>query len=380
MEFAWTKEQESYRASLKQACVELLPENWNEIAIHSFGSSQQIDYSLTFCSELAERGLLVQQWPREWGGGGGDPWQQFILAEEMALVGEPRGPQYMNVNWIGPAIMRAGTPEQQSEHLGRIASGKVIWSQGFTEPSGGSDLAALKTRAERTSTGYIVNGSKIFTSYAPRADYIFLLARTGDQRKNISIFLVPMNSPGISVQTYPGIVGEGHLNQVFFDDLEVPESMRLGPEGQAWDIITYALRFERVSVARFHVGRKALDVAVELLKREGRFDDTATRVSAGRIAAMLECGRQLSYFVIDQRTKQGSDDVNGNIARVAVSDACIDLQNFILDYLPDSVVAGGNGVLHEFFRANLAATIAAGAYEIQLNLIAQGALDLPRSN
>jgi alkylation response protein AidB-like acyl-CoA dehydrogenase len=188
-----------------------------------------------------------------------------------------------------------------------------------------------------------------------------------------------MTLPGIRVQTYAGLVGEGHLNQVFFTDVEVPASMRMGEEGHAWSIITYALRFERVSVARFHVGRKVLDRSVQQLIREGRFNDTAVRVRAGRIATMLEVGRWLSYFVIDQRVKQGADDVNGNIARVSVSEATRELQNFIMDYTPDALL-GGDQVLLEFFRSNLSSTIAAGAYEIQLNLISQGALNLPRSN
>jgi len=380
MEFAWTPEQDAYRQTLKDTVEELLPDNWaTEIAPHSYGSKEQIAYSKIFCAEMAERGLLVQQWPAEYGGGDGDAWQQWILAEEMMLVGEPRGPQYMNVNWIGPAIMRSGTPEQKAEHLGRIAGGQVIWCQGFSEPGGGSDLAGMKTKAERQADGgYLVNGSKIWTSYSPSADYCFLLARTGEQRKAISIFLIPMNLKGIEIQTYPGLVGKGHLNQVFFTDVAVPDSMRMGEEGQAWEIITYALRFERVSVARFHIGRKVLDRAVAQLQREGRFNDTAVRVRAGRIAAMLEAGRLLSYYVIDQRAKQGSDDVNGNIARVSVSQATQELQAFIMDYTPDALT-GGDYVLREFFRANLSSTIAAGAYEIQLNLIAQGALNLPRN-
>ncbi len=380
MEFAWTAEQDAYRQKLKTTIEELLPDNWTtDIAPHSYGSKEQIEYSRTFCAQLAERGLLVQQWPSEYGGGDGDPWQQWILAEEMMLAGEPRGPQYMNVNWIGPALMAHGTPEQKAEHLARIASGKVVWCQGFSEPGGGSDLAGMKTKAERQEDGsYLINGSKIWTSYSPFADYCFLLARTGEQKKAISIFLIPMSLKGIEVHTFPGLVGKGHLNQVYFTDVVVPESMRMGEEGQAWPIITYALRFERVSVARFHIGRKVLDRCVAQLQAEGRFSDTAVRVRAGRIAALLEAGRLLSYYVIDQRVKQGSDDVNGNIARVSVSAATMELQAFIMDYVPDALT-GGDYVINEFFRANLSSTIAAGAYEVQLNLIAHGALNLPRS-
>lgn len=378
MEFAWSDYHEAYRSELRQSIDELLPPNWDdEIAPKSYGSNEQVDFSRIFCRALAEKGLLIQQWPREYGGGDGDAWQQFILAEEMAVRGEPRGPQYMNVNWIGPAIMRHGTDEQK-RHLDRIAKGDVIWCQGFSEPSGGTDLAAMKTRAVAQADGsYIINGSKIWTSYSPRADYCFLLARTGDERKAISIFLIPMTLPGIDVTTFAGLVGDGHLNQVFFNDVKVHASMRMGDEGQAWPIVTYALRFERVSVARFQSGMRALNVAVDQLKEERRFDDPAIRARAARIATKLEAGRLLSYYVIDQRTKQGSDNVNGNVARVAVTEAVVELQAFIIELCPDALT-GGHPVLAEFVRANLSAAIAAGAYEIQLNLISQDALDLPR--
>src|SRR4029078_3057253 len=118
----------------------------------------------------------------------------------MWEAGEPRGPQYYNVNWIGPTIMAYGTPQQKELHLGRMRRGDVVWCQGFSEPSAGSDLAALRTRAVRDGDRYLVNGSKIWTSYAGLADFCFLLVRTGTERRDISVFLLPMDRPGITVR------------------------------------------------------------------------------------------------------------------------------------------------------------------------------------
>jgi alkylation response protein AidB-like acyl-CoA dehydrogenase len=380
MEFAWTAEQQAYRSHVKGALEDLLPDDWDShYAPQGYGSADQINFSREFCPKLAERGLLVRHWPEQWGGESADPWEQFILAEEMKWRGEPRGPQYMNVNWLGPVLMKYGTPEQQNEHLGRIRRGEVIWCQGYSEPGAGTDLAALQTRAEPKGNGYVVNGQKIWTSYSRLADFCFLLARTGSARKDISIFLVPMNTPGIEVKPFPGLVGEGHLNEVFFTDVEVPGSARVGEEGKAWDIITYALSFERVGIPRYHVGKKLLDKAIAQLTREGRGDDPIIKARVGRIVAKFEAARLLTYVVVDQRAKGGGPSVEANISRITASEACTDLTNFLMEYVPDCLTTG-DPVLREFHRGNIAATIAAGTYELQLNLIARGALDLPRGN
>ncbi|MET0376076.1 MAG: acyl-CoA dehydrogenase family protein, partial [Rhizorhabdus sp.] len=189
MNFAWTDAQQAYRSRVRDALDALLPDDWDSLyAPQGYGSAAQIDFSRRFCPQLAEQSLLVRHWPAEWGGESADPWEQFILAEEMKWRGEPRGPQYMNVNWLGPTLMKYGTAQQQAEHLVRIARGEVIWCQGYSEPGAGTDLAALQTRAEPRGDIYVVNGQKIWTSYARLADFCFLLARTGPGRKDISIF------------------------------------------------------------------------------------------------------------------------------------------------------------------------------------------------
>ena len=136
-------------------------------------------FTRELCQKLAARGWLTLSWPAEHGGADGSVWQQAVVREEMWAAGEPRGPQYMNLNYIGPLIMRFGTPEQQARHLPRMAAGDVLWCQGFSEPEAGSDLASLKTRAVRDGDHYVVNGQKIWNSYADApADHCLLLART----------------------------------------------------------------------------------------------------------------------------------------------------------------------------------------------------------
>ena len=152
-----------------------------------------------FCAALGEGGFLTPHWPKAYGGREASPWEQLIISEETWSVGEPRGGQYMNTNWIGPALMAYGTPEQQAEHLPPITRGEVNWCQGFSEPDAGSDLAALRCRAVRDGDTYVVNGEKIWTSYAHAAEYCFLLVRTdpdSPKREGITILLVPMDTAG----------------------------------------------------------------------------------------------------------------------------------------------------------------------------------------
>jgi len=379
MEFAWTPEQERYRARVQQALDDLLPDDWfSHYAPQGNVSDDQIEHSRVFCPGLAERGLLVPHWPKELGGEDGEPWEQFILAEEMNMAGDPRGPQYMNVNWLGPTLMKYGTEQQKAAHLGPIARGEVTWCQGYSESGAGTDLAALQTHAERRGDVYVINGSKIWTSYARKADWCFLLARTGPERKAISPFLMPMSTPGIEVVSFPGLVCDGHLNEVFLSDVELPASARVGEEGKGWEIVIYALSQERVGIPRYRSGRKILDITVAQLTREGRFDDPIIRARAGRIVAKLEAARLLTYVVVDQRAKGVPPTPDGNICRIAASEAVLELMNFLMDYVPDCLL-GGDGILAEFYRANIPTSIASGTYELQLNLIAQGALGLPRS-
>ncbi|NLR72994.1 acyl-CoA dehydrogenase [Novosphingobium sp. ERN07] len=380
MEFGWTDDQIEYRRKVKQALDELLPPDWDERYVpESYASDLQVEYSREFCAALAERGLLLPHWPARFGGSDCPDWYHFILGEEMKAAGEPRGSQYMNVNWIGPTLLKYGTSEQQARHVGGISAGNVIWCQGFSEPNAGTDLAALRTRAELAGDHYVVNGSKIWTSYARKADWCFLLVRTGPARKDVSILLVPMDSPGISVTSFPGLIKDGHLNEVFFTDVRVPVANRLGEEGQAWSIVTHALAYERVGVPRYHTGLDALDLAVERLKADGRWEaDPIMRYRAGLLVAKFEAARMMTYLVVDQRVKREPPSTDANLSRVVSLEAVTEMSNFLADYLPDCLT-GGDALLEDYYRINIPAGITGGTNEIQMDLVAQRGLGLPKA-
>jgi alkylation response protein AidB-like acyl-CoA dehydrogenase len=385
MEFGWTPEETAHRARVRKVLDRTLPENWEAISVHGPGSDTQTAFSKVFCPALAEEGLLIPHWPKEYGGQDLPVWRQFIMAEEVWAAGEPRGPQYMNVNWIGPVLMRFGTPAQLEKYLPPIKAGQAIWCQGFSEPSAGSDLAALRTAATPVDGGYSVTGSKIWTSYAGQADTCFLLARVppsggGPEGKaGIVILLVDMGSPGVRVKQIPALIGEGDIHEVFFDEVFVPAAERLGAEGQAWEIINFALQHERVGIPRYEFSRRILDRAVAKLKTAGRWADPVLQDRAGRALMLCEAARMLVYRVVDSKARDLPPDAYASLARWAVVQADNGVNEFLTEFLPDGLLGQDPMQVAHHQRA-IAAGVASGAAEIQLNLAAQRWLELPRES
>ena len=302
------------------------------------------------------------------------------LGEELWSRGEPRGPQYMNANWIGPSIMANGTHDQCQRFLPPIAAGNVVWCQGFSEPEAGTDLASLRTRAARDGDDYVVNGSKIWTSYGDIADHCYLLVRTdpdAERHRGISVLLMAMDSPGLEVRQIPGVVGEHSFTELFLTDVRVPVANRLGPENEGWNVVREALSFERVGSPRWARAAFVLDEAVHWANRQGRPIDPAAVEAVGLAKAACEAARLLCYQVIDERARNLPPSPKANVARVAMvqaerlsAQACATLQgNEILRY-------GSVGDMQT--RKSLAAGVAAGTYEVQLNLVSRRYLGLPK--
>jgi len=380
VEFDWSEEEKAYRRDVQAFLAENLPPDWEEISKGGPGSEAQAAFSRDFCARLAEQGWLTQSWPREYGGADASPWRHAIFGEEMWGAGEPRGPQYMNVNWIGPAIMAFGTEEQKRRHLPPISRGESLWCQGFSEPEAGSDLAALRTRAERRDDHYLVNGTKIWTSYANHADHCFLLVRTDPEsrrRRGITVLLCPMDLPGIVVREVPSVVGERYFHEVFFDDVRVPVDCRLGPEGEGWSVVTHALQYERVGAARYHRAALILDDLAARGRERGQLADPRIREKLGEARALCEAARLLTYVVIDQRAHGRPPSADANAARVAATEAEQAVADLALEVFGSEALEYGS-YADTRFRWAMTAGVAVGATEVQLNLVAGRVLGLPR--
>jgi len=196
---------------------------------------------------LYRQGWVAPAWPQEHGGPGWSDRQRAIFQEECVRAGTPRLPG-MGLSLCGPVVMRYGTPEQKAFFLPRMLSGEHYWCQGYSEPQSGSDLASLQTRANRDGDDYVVSGSKIWTTHAQYANWIFLLVRTsteGRPQAGITFLVSPMDAPGLSVRPIISISGEHEVNQVFFDDVRIPVANRIGDENQGWTVAKHLLEFER---------------------------------------------------------------------------------------------------------------------------------------
>lgn len=340
---------------------------------------RDLETTQAFCRMLAERGLLCVAWPEEWGGKGASPWVQTAVREEMWAHHEPRGAQYMGVNWVGPTIMRHGTAEQQQQHLPQIARGEVIWCQGFSEPNAGSDLASVQTAARRDGDGWFVTGQKIWTSYATMADWCFLLTRTSKGEKKqqgLTIFLVPMKSAGVDVRPIPSMVGPHHLNEVFLNEVWVTEADVLGAVDEGWKIVQEVLAFERVGIARYARSERLLMRAPAVLgdqwealpeELQARWVESLThcrraRLLAYRVVGMQQAGRVrpgdvAAYRICVTRLDQHSAEVLMEIVGLA-------------DPEGDDTVRFRRAV-EDHWRYTQTSTVASGSIEVQKMLLAR---------
>ncbi len=379
MDFSWTAEQRRFRHRVRDSIQRLLPSDWEEKSKYDTSSRYVSEFSRTFCPLLAQEGLLIPHWPKAYGGEDLDPYYHWILGEELFAVGDPRSYQYMNVNWVGPAILQYGTEEQKAEHIGRIVAGTHIWCQGFSEPSAGSDLAALSTSARRTDSGYVIDGVKIWTSGASLADYCLMLARTGQDRyEGISVFLVPMKAPGVSARPIPNFMGEFSLHETVFDNVEVPLSALLGEENGGWQIVRQIMHNERIGQPRYSLAIRGLDRAVALLKARDRFNGQTVRADAARAYAALQAARSLSLQVIDARAKRMPPSAITSIARYSLVSADRAVADFLSSYLHDELMERTDPLVSATYRRTGSTGLAAGAAEIQLNLISRDFLQMPK--
>jgi len=228
---------------------------------------------------LGKKGWLGHAWAKEFGGPGWNAIQKHLFEEECALAGAPRVVPFGPV-MVAPVIMAFGNAEQQQRFLPGIASGDVWWSQGYSEPGSGSDLASLKTRAERVGNKYIVNGQKTWTTLGQYGEWIFCLVRTateGKPQNGISFLLIDMKSPGVTVRPIILLDGSAEVNEVFFDNVEVPAENLVGEENKGWSYAKYLLAHERTNIADVNRAKRELERLKRIAKTEGVYEDSRFR-------------------------------------------------------------------------------------------------------
>ena len=285
MDFHQDENLSAFRQEVRQFLREHLPA---ELAGRKSGSRSQRPQLVRWQGILNAHGWGAPSWAKEHGGTGWTVQQRLAFDEECAAAGAPTQDGFAQ-KLVGPVLNHFATPEQKAEHLPPIFNGERLWCQGFSEPGSGSDLASLRTRAVRDGEHYVVNGQKIWTSYAHQADWIFLLVRTDPDAKKqlgISFLLVDMKTPGITVRPIVSIDGRHHLNETFFDNVRVPVENRIGGEGEGWKLTKFLLNNEHASTA---------DLPTLLrLQRLLRETGGARRIGSGRLIDRPEFALKLA--------------------------------------------------------------------------------------
>jgi len=393
MDLAFTDEDLAFRNEVREFFASAVPAGIRERMERGLHLSKE-DY-VRWQKILYERGWIAPHWPEEYGGCGWDPAKLTIFHTEMGLAGAPR-PIPFGLNMVGPVIYSFGTDEQKAKHLPPILKSDVWWAQGYSEPGAGSDLAALKMTARREGEDYILNGTKIWTTLAHWADWIFVLARTSKEEKpqqGISFLLVDMATPGISVDPIITIDGFHHVNQVTFEDVRVPVGNRIGEEGKGWACAKFLLAHEREAIA--DVGSKKRMLArIRQLARETEADGRPLIEDdsfAERLAALDMQVRALEYTelrYLDARTRNEERGIEPSVLKIrgtelqqALSELMVEaLGHYALPYPegfadpgrnePDIGPPAAAGEVANMLYGR-AATIYGGSNEIQRNIMAK---------
>ncbi len=371
----------------------LLPQSFMEVS-----TEQQLDFLREWQHKVWSAGYLGMAWPRAYGGGGVDPAFQSIADQEMRRAGVPICFNVIGLGWAGPLINDIGTEEEKSTYLKGILSGEDIWCQGFSEPDHGSDLGAAQTRAVRNGDGYVINGSKIWTTMGNYAKYMILLARTNPDapRKydGLSFFLAPMQVPGIETRPIRKLTGEYGFTETFFTDARIPEVSRMGAEGDGWKIAMQTLQYERGAEAGAAGGLAFVRVSIDDMIHELRdvsrdgcpvledpllrdqlvaliMEEKAMALGDRRAAIAplttdypfsLPLSNKLRWTEYSRRLRQFAVGAQGAAGSLYVGDEA----------------ARQGGFWQRAYMNSFAATIGGGTSQIQANIIAEHVLGLPK--
>ena len=329
---------------------------------------------------MASRGWTVPDWPKEYGGGGLSPAETKILKEEMAALGCRSPLTSFGISMLGPALLKYGTEEQKKHYLTQIARGEIRWCQGYSEPGAGSDLAGLQTKAEDKGDYYLVNGQKVWTSYADQADWIFCLVRTSSESKHggISFLLFDMESPGVSTKPILLISGNSPFCETFFDDVKVPKDQLVGEENKGWDVAKYLLGHEREMISGMGLGgeKEALGKSLggiddPLLRAEiAAFDVDAISFAAmsERFIDQLKAGE--AHPAMPSMMKYAGTELNKRRHELVMSAG----GSTALEW--DSEETRGGATPRGWLRTK-ANSIEGGTSEVMLGVVAKRILELP---
>ena len=400
MDLAFTPEEQQFREDIRAWVLANLPADISHKVHHALRLSK--DDLQRWARILGQKGWLGHGWPQAFGGPGWSAVQKHLFEEECALAGAPRVVPFGPV-MVAPVIMAFGNAEQQQRFLPGIASGEVWWSQGYSEPGSGSDLASVKCKAERQGEHYIVNGQKTWTTLGQYGDWIFCLVRTSTEGKpqtGISFLLIDMKSPGVTVRPIVLLDGEAEVNEVWFDNVQVPANNLIGEENKGWTYAKYLLGHERTNIADVNRTKRELERLKRVAKAEGMYDEPRFRDEIAKLEIDVVALEMLVLRVLSaEKTGKNSLDIAGllKIRGSEIQQRYAELMMlaggpFSLPFIQEAMDAGWQGdqahgglggfpggALHcaplasTYFNMRKT-TIYGGSNEVQRNIVAQTVL------
>ena len=389
MDLAFTPEEQSFREEIRDWVNANLPADISHKVHNALRLSK--DDMQRWAKILGKKGWLGHGWPKEFGGPGWNAVQKHLFEEECALAGAPRVVPFGPV-MVAPVIMAFGSPEQQQRFLPGIASGEVWWSQGYSEPGAGSDLASVKCKAERQGDKFIVNGQKTWTTLGQYGEWICCLVRTSNEGKpqtGISFLLIDMASPGVTVRPIKLLDGECEVNEVWFDNVVVPADNLIGEENKGWTYAQHLLSHERTNIADVNRSKRELERLKRIAKTEGVWDDLRFRDEIAKLEVDVVALEMLVLRVLSaEKSGKNSLDIAGllKIKGSEIQQRYAELMMlavgpFSLPFIEEAMEAGWQGDFPGGVVANapLASTyfnlrkttIYGGSNEVQRNIVAQ---------
>ena len=392
MDFRDTPEEAGFRAQLREWLVCALPPGWAQRPPEAGLGDETV--SREWSRKLHAAGYAGLTWPKEYGGGGAPYTHQAIFLEETSRADAPTHIGVIGLGMAGPTIIVHGTAAQKAQHLERILSGETVFCQGFSEPGAGSDLASVRTRADRDGDHFVVNGQKVWSSYAHIADWCILVTRSepgSERHRGLTYLLVDMRSPGVEVRPLRQITGDPEFNEIFFTDVRVPVENVLGDIGGGWGVAMTTLLHERGTLGFALTAR--LEVLLTKLVDLARTPDATGRrpgddpVLRDRIAqhwVELQALRFTNYRALSSLVQTGVPGPEGSVAKLHWSESNQRLTALALELVgPAAQLDGAEGVWNGFWQyqqlRSRGNTIEAGTSEILRNIIAERVVGLPKS-
>lgn len=396
MDFAYSPEEEDFRTTFRAWLSENLPRGWGKTVFEPEDEEERAQFRIAWEHTLFRGGWSCINWPKEFGGRSASLVEQAIYAEELARARAPEMVNIIGKNLASTTLFHHGTEAQKAKYLPGIISSEDIWCQGFSEPSAGSDLASVRTSAILDGDHFVVNGQKVWTSYAQYSKYCFALVRTDHEAKKhagLSFLLIDMNSPGVSIRPLRQISGESEFNETFFEDVRVPIENLVGEINGGWKIAMTTLAHERGpedALARQIRFKQELDLLLKTVSETRRGDtalieDPVVRQKLGQSIIEMEIMRLNSLRTMSQYLNGMPRGPEASMVKLYWSHAAQNLYENALDILgPLGTLAGGDplspcdGRFSLSYLQSRAFTIYSGSSEVQRNIIGERLLGLPK--